>query len=426
MHHIQLLGVMVKIKQMYQLDNLLQNENKCNFDKMKKIILILCLIFSIAFVHGQNFPRLYKKSLPAVVKISTQNFDGTATKGTGFFIDEKTIVTCYHIADKVNTMQIESSNGQKFTVDSIIASNRKTDLIKFTVKEKNKTWFKLSDKLPKVGESVFIIGNPDDYDFSMSSGIVSSLRRKNSVQVIQNTAPCSPGNSGSPVLNKKGKVIGVMSYVMFVGQNLNFAATSLNVINMQNDSSIKQLTPIAAMISHREMDSIVDLAKLLFSKKDYTNALNTILPITKFADTTQSIEFTEMIANCHLFNEDYSKAVQYYELLIDKLHKIKHHTPDDVWIYADALNKTSLCYYILGDKNGAIDVIAKAADVCKDGLAMDTLRKEIYTLLIQQVYASDAMYKYSLNEIFEACLSWKIAKQYGYKKDDHGFDKICE
>jgi V8-like Glu-specific endopeptidase len=391
-----------------------------------RIATLLLFFVSVTFTQGQNFSRLYKKCLPAVVKISTINFDGTATKGTGFFIDEKTIVTCYHIADNVNTMQIESSNGQKFTVDSIIASNRKTDLIKFTVKEKNKTWFKLSDKLPKVGESVFIIGNPGDYDFSISSGIVSSLRRKNSVQVIQNTAPCSPGNSGSPVLNKKGKVIGVMSYVMFVGQNLNFAATSLNVINMQNDSSIKQLTPVAAMISRREMDSIVDLAKLLFSKKDYKNALNTILPVTKFADTTQSLEFTELIANCHLFNEDYSKAAQYYELLITKLNKIKSHTPEDVLIYAQTLNKTAICYFVLGDVVGAIDVIKKTEEVCKSGLKNDTANKLIYTLLIQQVYAADATYNYSLNNIFEACLSWKIAKQYGYKKDDYGFDTLCK
>ena len=195
---------------------------------------------------------------------------------------------------------------------------------------------------------------------------------------------------------------------------------------MQNDKTIKKLMPLASMITNWEMDSIINLAKLFYKTKYYKEAINTILPVTKFADSLQSIEFTELIGNCHFFKQDYSKAVQYYELLIDKLHKIKHHTPDNVWTFADALHKTSLCYYILGDKEGAIKVIAQAADVCKDGLAMDTIRKQIYTLLIQQVYASDAMYKYSLNEIFEACLSWKIAKQYGYEKDDYGFDSICK
>jgi tetratricopeptide (TPR) repeat protein len=186
------------------------------------------------------------------------------------------------------------------------------------------------------------------------------------------------------------------------------------------------LIPVAAKISRREMDSIVDLAKLLFSKKDYKNALNTILPVTKFADTTQSLEFTELIANCHLFTEDYSNAAQYYELLITKLNKIKKHTPANVLMYAQTLNKTAICYFVLGDVVGAIDVIKKTEEVCKSGLENDTANKFIYTLLIQQVYAADATYNYSLNNIFEACLSWKIAKQYGYKKDDYGFDTLCK
>lgn len=361
-----------------------------------------------------------------MVKISVIYFDGTASEGTGFFIGEKTLVTCYHIVANANTMEIATSDGMKFSVDSVIASNQKTDIVKFTVKESNKTWLKLSDKLPEVGESVFIIGNPDDYDFSISNGIVSALRVKNSVQVIQNTAPCSPGNSGSPVLNKNGDVIGVMSYVKFVGQNLNFAATSLNVINIQNDNTIKQLKPISVSITGWEMDSIIDFANKSFQAGDYNTALNAILPVTKFADTSQSIQFTELIGNCHFFLRDYPKAAQYYEALIKTLHVIKRHKPGDVWTYAQALNKTAMCYYILGDKEGAIEEVAIAADVCKEGLAMDTLRKELYTLLIQQVYATDALFKYSLNQTFEACLSWKIAKQYGYKKDDYGFDGICK
>lgn len=391
-------------------------------------IFILILYFALisTFLHGQNIPRLYKKCIPSIVKISVLSYDGTSSEGTGFFIGEKTIVTCYHIAYNANTIQIETSEGNKFTVDSVIASNHNTDLIKFTVKEKNKTWLTLSEKLPEIGANVFIIGNPDDYDFSISNGIVSAIRFKNSSQVIQNTAPCSPGNSGSPVLDKKGKVIGVMSYVKFAGQNLNFAATSLNVINMQNDNTIKQLVPFAAMINSDEMDSIVNIAKQFYLSKDYKKTLNTILPVTKFADSSQSLKFTEMIANCYFFSEDYLKAVQYYELLTNKLQNTKNHTADDVVTYVQALLNTSVCYFILGNKNGAIDVLAKTAEICKEGLQMDTLRKQIYTLLIQQVYTTDATYKYSMDKIFEACLSWKIAKQYGYKKDEYGFDGICK
>jgi len=393
--------------------------------KVKKIISIFIIIFSATFLQGQNLPELYKKCLPSIVKISVLTYDGTALEGTGFFIGEQTIVTCYHVADNVNAIEIETSDGKKYTVDSIIACNQKTDLIKFTVKEKSKLWLKLSDKLPDVGENVFIIGNPDDYDFSVSNGIVSAVRMKNNVQVIQNTAPCSPGSSGSPVFNSQGNVIGVMSYVKFAGQNLNFAATSINVINMEDDKSIKHLSAVCATLTGYEMDSIVKLANKYFSAKDYKSALNAILPVTKFANGTQGLEFTELIGNCHFFLQDYAKAGKYYEHLIKGLYDKKQNA-QDAWTYAQTLEKLSICDFILGDKDGALEMLAKSADVCKAGIEADASRKQVYILLIQQIYTSDANCKYSMNKTSEACLSWKIAKQYGYSKDDYGFDGICK
>lgn len=420
-------------------------------------ILFLTYFLCGTLLKAQNIPKLYKKHLPAIVEISVLRYDGTASSGTGFFINSKTIVTCYHVLDNVKAIEIQTSNGKNFTIDSIIASNRSNDLIKFTVKQKNDVWLKLSDKLPKVGENVFLIGNPESYNFSMSNGIVSAVRMKDSVQVIQTTAPSSSGNSGSPLLNKKGKVIGVMSYVKFIGQNLNFAATSLNVINMKDDNTIQQLLPLPEIMTKWEMDSIVNLTKSYMKARNYTDALSTILPITKFADTSQSIEFTKLIADCHFFLMDYIKAVQYYEVFIKSVYNIDKHDPNDVFTYADALHKVSICYFFLGDKDGAINNVSRAAEICRFVLErdldtfssdvdttlqkeiyamekqiylrknqMDEIRKEMFTMLIQQVYVSEATYKFSQKKIFEACLSWKLAKQYGYKKDDYGFDKICE
>lgn len=395
---------------------------------MTKKILILTFVFafSLTLSKGQNAARLYKKCLPSIVKISVLNIDGTASEGTGFFIGEKTIITCYHVVDNVNTIKIETRDRKKYTVDNVIASDHKADVIKFTVKESNTSWLKLSDKLPEIGESVFIIGNPDDYDFSISNGIVSAIRMKNNVQIIQNTAASSQGSSGSPLLDKKGNVIGVMSYIKYIGQSLNFATSSLHIIKFENDNTITQLKPITATITEREMDSIIVSANQAYTTKDYNKALNAILPITKFADSAQAIQFTEIIGNCHLFLSDYTKAAQYYDVLIKNLQAIKKHTPEHVCKYAETLFKISTCYYILGNKEEAIKILAKTADVCKEGLDNDPIRKAIYTTLIQNVYSSDAAFKYSLNKTFEACLSWRLAKQYGYPKNDYDLDSICK
>lgn len=389
--------------------------------------LLTFSIFSFSFLQGQsNLPKLYKKCLPAIVKISVQKHDGLSSEGTGFFIDEKTIVTCYHVVDNVNTIAIQDKNGKIYTVDSVIASNRASDLIKFSVKEKNNTWLKLSEKNPEPGENVFVIGNPDDYDFSISNGIVSAVRIKNSIQVIQNTAPASPGNSGSPLLNSKGFVVGVMSYVKYTGQNLNFAATSFDVAKIKNDNTIKYLTAVPAIISGWEMDSLLNLGNSYYKNKQYDKALDVIIPLTKFANTSQAMQLTELMADCYFYKQDYTHSVQYYDYLIKALYTIKEPGPQNLWTFANSLYKQSLGLFVLGDKDQALYHISKAAELCKNQLEIDKQRKDIYTWLIQQVYISDATYKFSLNRQFEACLSWKIAKQYGYNKDDLGYDVICK
>ncbi len=386
----------------------------------------MTFVFSSTISLGQNIPRLYKKATPSIVKISTLDNSGLASSGTGFFIDEKTIITCYHVVDNISKIDISTIDNKHFTVDSVITSNKQADLIKFTVKEKNKTWLILSNKLPLVGETVFIIGNPNDFDFSISNGLVSAIRQKNNEQVIQTNAAASPGSSGGPLLDKNGKVIGIMSYVKFAGQNLNFAATSLNAKNLINDKTITKLTSFPKYLNQSQLDSIIDLADSFIKTRQYKKALEVILPVTQIANSSQSFSMIEQIANCYFFDKDYSKAVQYFELLIDKLHQIKPRTNQMVWVYAQALHKSAICHYTLGDKEGAIDILVKAEEVSKAGFENDSDRKDFYQLQMQQVYSTDALYKYSLDRKFEACLSWKKAKIFGYKTDDYNFNKICE
>jgi tetratricopeptide (TPR) repeat protein len=89
----------------------------------------------------------------------------------------------------------------------------------------------ITTSLPEEGESVFVIGNPLRLEGSISDGIVSAVREVPSLgEVIQITAPISHGNSGSPLFNMKGQVIGVITMKVTNGQNINLAlgATRLN------------------------------------------------------------------------------------------------------------------------------------------------------------------------------------------------------
>jgi hypothetical protein len=68
-----------------------------------------------------------------------------------------------------------------------------------------------------------VIGAPKGYDFSISDGLISQIRSVNGFQQYQLSCPISPGNSGSPILNNRGEVIGIASWTKADAQNVSFA-----------------------------------------------------------------------------------------------------------------------------------------------------------------------------------------------------------
>jgi len=82
----------------------------------------------------------------------------------------------------------------------------------------------VSSDYPEEGENIVVIGSPFGLEHTISTGIVSSLRDiENYGKIIQITAPISPGSSGGPIINSRGKVVGIATFQLIGGQNLNFA-----------------------------------------------------------------------------------------------------------------------------------------------------------------------------------------------------------
>lgn len=110
-------------------------------------------------------------------------------------------------------------------------------------------------KLTEVGETVFAVGNPKGLEGTFSQGIVSSIRDIDNKQLLQITAPISPGSSGGPVLNSKGEVVGVSVATFKGGQNLNFAIPSCYLTELlKGDHSDK---PIELSRLSRNKNSIL-------------------------------------------------------------------------------------------------------------------------------------------------------------------------
>ena len=215
------------------------------FNDMKKsfylrlfpIALVLLLTASVR--AQESLPTLVKRVKPSVVAISTYDSAGEALMtGSGFFLRPGQVVTNLHVVRGAVRAEIKTldGKGKVFPVNGILAVDEEGDLALLSVEmplERSRR-SELATELPDEGEPIFVIGNPLKLEGSVSDGIVSAVREvPNSYRIIQITAPISHGNSGSPVFNLQGQVLGVVTVKVTNGQNINLALEAARVAGLR-------------------------------------------------------------------------------------------------------------------------------------------------------------------------------------------------
>ena len=173
---------------------------------------------------GDDFSGIAKNAVQSVVTIRTNT-----GQGTGFIISNQGyIVTNAHVlvgASKINAITYEQN-----TINAnFIGFDGTFDIALLQIPGDYKT-LKLadSDKV-QIGEKVIAIGNPLGLQFSISQGIVSGVHRTGINEIdayIQTDAALNPGNSGGPLVNKQGEVIGINNFKVGGGESLGFALES--------------------------------------------------------------------------------------------------------------------------------------------------------------------------------------------------------
>jgi S1-C subfamily serine protease len=182
--------------------------------------------------------EIYRRAAPGVVQItSTTLSQGEVdplfgfplpqqeqrAQGSGFVIDESGyIVTNYHVVAGATDIEVSFSNKESMK-GRVIGTDQATDvaLLKVDADARALTPLELGDsEQAQVGDSVVAIGNPFGLERSITAGIVSALQRTIESpaespidRVIQTDAPINRGNSGGPLLNAAGQVIGVNTQI---------------------------------------------------------------------------------------------------------------------------------------------------------------------------------------------------------------------
>lgn len=176
----------------------------------------------------------------SVVQITTQTAaGGQVAMGSGFVIDAKGLVaTNHHVLRGAAKAVVQFRDGKKFNVKGLRALNSDADIAILELDkppEKLKALPLSPQGPPRQGEDVIAIGHPQGLNFTVTTGIVSAVRKKDELPKeiasrlsgadniwIQTSAAISSGNSGGPLLDGQGRVIGINTWIAD-GQNLGFA-----------------------------------------------------------------------------------------------------------------------------------------------------------------------------------------------------------
>lgn len=148
-------------------------------------------------------------------------------QGSGFFVSSDGLaVSNWHVFSGSNSYQVQTSDGDLYGVDKIVAKDAEADYVVFRVKHdagKTFNFLPRGNRNYRVGDKVYAIGSPKGYTNTLSSGDISQIRNGDKYS-IQINVPTDHGSSGGALINTYGEVIGITSAgVDNSNANLNFA-----------------------------------------------------------------------------------------------------------------------------------------------------------------------------------------------------------
>ena len=331
-----------------------------------RVLLSVGLLLSLANVPlassqgREGLPGLIKRLAPSIVVVRTYDRDGKPLgQGTGFFVDPSGhVITNHHVLRGAFRADVKTYIGKVYSVRNVLAEDEMGDLIRVSVEMVGDPFppLSVSSLLPEVGEHIIVIGTPLGLEKTVSDGIVSAVREiPNFGQIVQLTAPISPGSSGSPVLNMKGEVIGIATFLIIAGQNLNFAIPGERILRL-NPQEGKTLTEWGSTQRDEQLALVEELYTLglrYLWVDDFLKALSTFIEVVKKNPAHGDAYF--QIGYCYAKLGRYPDAIEAYERAI----RLK---PND----ADTYNNLCVAYGVLRRYEEAIACCERAVQLRPD------------------------------------------------------------
>jgi tetratricopeptide (TPR) repeat protein len=321
------------------------------------VFLFLAWSFSEA---QESLPPIIRQAEPSVVVILTYDKDGKMLgQGSGFFVSkEGNLVTSNHVLQGAYRAEARTADGKLFEIGKVLDEDKEGDLILLSAAAPPASVnpIRLAALPPEAGERVIVIGNPLGLDKTVSDGIVSAVREIPGFgRVLQVTAPISQGSSGSPIINMKGEVIGVVAFFVSGGQNLNFAIPAERIAKLSpgRGQALSEREPARLEQWLGSEAGLYAAGVRYLLMEEYENALRHFIETVKKNANHAEAHF--QIGYCLSKLSRYREAVDAYTQAI----RIK---PADV----DGYNNLCVAYNVLGRYEQAVGACRQAVHVRPD------------------------------------------------------------
>ncbi len=229
------------------------------------LLLIVCQRSQAADPLSDVLARCEK----SVIKIKTSSVEGSGI-GSGFVVSaDGMIVTNYHVLTEAESATVTFSDGRISRVRGVYVSDPTKDIAIAQIDGANYLPLELATAEPRKGESIYAIGAPMGFEFTVSRGIISGIRTADQMVEmgisvsgtwVQVDAPISKGNSGGPLINGDGKVVAMSTLAHTLAQNLNFGISARDI---KEAIDLAKVTPMTESTQLPEIDKMPKIAELV-------------------------------------------------------------------------------------------------------------------------------------------------------------------
>ena len=222
--------------------------------------------FTVIFKEGLMTTFDEDKNQEAYIKLYPAQASQSASEsdewsGTGFALKNGYVVTNYHVIDGAKSITIQGVKGD-FNISynaSVVGSDKNNDLALLKISDSSFNGFgtipySIASTISEVGEDIFVLGYPLTStmgdEIKLTTGVISSKTGfQGDVALYQISAPIQQGNSGGPLFDKKGNVIGVVSAKHAGAENVGYAIKSMYLRNLIESCASSSIIPTTNSVS---------------------------------------------------------------------------------------------------------------------------------------------------------------------------------